>query len=247
MKYKDARWSPNLYQEICIDDTYRLRRWIATVSTRPTTVYDIGAHLGCFAAWARHLWADARLVCVEPHPSNFAVLCDVAAALGHATPVNAALGRVHVYWVPAIGGDSNPGGHGDVSDSVGYPEGQIRSDLQPAACPAISLAELAVRYPSDGPYVVKIDCEGGEECLFDDPASNAVLRGAAYWTAELHFFAARAREIPAVDRLAPALLGTHGHVIRACLDWCYGFSDTLKVELELLPNSGMIWCTRRTT
>ena len=234
-------WSQSLYREIFEDDTYRLKR----ITHPPTTVYDIGANLGCFAAYARHLWPEARVVSVEPHPTNFATLREVAGRLGGVECVNAALGRGTVYWVPAIGGEQNPGGHGYVSDSVGYPEHQIRTDLAPAKCPAIGLAELLERFPPHGPYVVKIDTEGGEECLFDSPADNAVLHGAHYWAAELHFFAARAREIPEHDRLSPGLLGTPGHVIRSCLDWCYGFSEPHRVELELLPNSGMIWYSRR--
>jgi len=146
--------------------------------------------------------------------------------------------------VEAIGGDTNPGGHTYICESVGYDHTDLES-IPLATCPSVTLAELFATHKTNEDYIVKLDCEGGEECLFDDDASNDVLRGAAYFAAELHFFAARHRKIPDADRLKPALLSTHGHVIRAFMDWMYGFSDTHKVEIELVPNSGMLWATRK--
>lgn len=241
MKIPDPRWSANVYAEIFRDDCYRLKRRIPVT---PTAVYDIGANLGVFTNYAKQIWPSSKVVCIEPNQHNFSVLLETTAHLSSVVAINAALGTGPVRWLEAIGGNANPGGHSYLCECVGYSRDDIQT-LSSTDCMVLSLDELFQSHPSNGEYLVKIDVEGAEECLFDHTPSNQVLRNAIYWTAELHFFAARAREIPNADRLAPALLGTHGHVIRACLDWCYGFSDTHKVELELLPNSGMVWCTRR--
>lgn len=232
-------WSPALHHEISTEDTYRLRQ----LNFAPRVVYDIGANLGCFAAFSKILWPNCQVVCVEPNPHNFTRLEDVLAPHKGIQSIHAAMATGPAHWIEAPGGNTNPGGHTYVSETVGY-EAESLAAFPLAECPSLSLAEIA-HAPID-PYIVKIDCEGGEQCLFDDDQSNLVLRGAAYWTAELHFFAAKHRRIPEADKLAPGLMGTHGHVIRKCLDWIYEFSDTHIVDFQLTqPNAGMVWCTRK--
>ena len=211
---------------------------------QPSTVYDIGGNLGCFAAYAKAVWPNCRVVSVEPHPTNFAVLKSHADQLQGVTPVFAALATSEVRWNQAIGGESNPGGHSYFCECVGY-EAEELEKLPLAKCPWMTMKQIAEAYPPGGEYMVKLDAEGGEECLFNDNEGTDFIRGAAYIAAELHFFAAKHREIPEVDRLKPGLMGTHGHVIRAFLDWIYGFSETHLVECEIFPNSANMWCTKK--
>lgn len=236
----DERWKPQPYHEIFHEDCYRLKRLPFT----PEIAYDIGGNLGCFAGYVKTLWPNTRIVTVEPHPSNFAVLQQAVGGIKGIIPIHAAMATSQPHWVPAIGGESNPGGHTYICKCIGYGPEDLTS-IQTAACPFMPLCDIVSLHPPDGPYIVKLDCEGGEECLFEDDASNDVLRRAHFFSAELHFFAAKHREIPEVDRLKPGLLGTHGHVIRAFFDWMYGFCDTHKIEIELLPNSGMLWATKK--
>jgi FkbM family methyltransferase len=236
----EQRWKPQPFHEIYNLDCYRLKQ----LTFQPDTFYDIGGNLGCFVGYAKTLFPNSKVVSIEPHPTNFAFMEQCVGGLPGVTLLNRALGAGPVYWIPAIGGESNPGGHTYISESVGYNHEDV-GNLTPAKCESVTLWDLYNEFPPSGPYVVKLDCEGGEECLFGDDASNDVLHGAAYFAAELHFFAAKHREIPEVDRLKPGLLGTHGHVIREFMDWMYGFSDTHKVEIELCPNSAMMWATKK--
>lgn len=238
----DPRWKPQPYHEIFTIDCYRLKR----ISPAPSAVIDIGANYGCFTHYAKHLWPNCRVVAIEPHPTNFAVCQElVNGKLDNVHLINAAMATSPPHWLPAAGGESNPGGQIYMCECVGYDQSDL-SAFTPASCPAIRLCDLKDYLPPDGNYVVKIDCEGGEQCLFDDKESTQILSDAKYFTAELHFFAGRYRFVPEEDRHACKMLQTHGHVIRAFMDWMYAFSETHVVEIEITnPNSGMMWATRK--
>lgn len=232
-------WSNPLYQEIFLFDTYHLER----LSFRPDTVYDIGANLGCFSARAKSLWPECNVVCLEPHPTNFANLLQLVAEMPDVLPINAAMATGPVHWRQAPGGETNPGGQSYISKTVGYDDDDL-AQLPNADCQGITLAQLVAQHPPRGRYLVKIDTEGAEQCLFTDHASNEVLHRADFWTAELHFFAGHHQPYVG-DQYLPVNLATHRPVINACLEWSYGFTDTHKVEMEIHAIGGMVWCTKK--
>ena len=49
---------------VWLDDEYGLRR----VQPEPKTIVDVGANIGLFALWARHLFPSARIIAYEPNP-----------------------------------------------------------------------------------------------------------------------------------------------------------------------------------
>jgi len=237
----DPRWQPQPWSEIYEADCYRVKQ----LDFQPGTVYDIGGNLGCFAVYAQMLWPECHVISVEPHPSNFAILKEHAEQLPRVTAVHAALGTSPAHWFPAAGGESNPGGHGYLCECIGFDANDLKS-FAVAECPTLSMRQIATLHPPTGDYVVKLDTEGAEECLLHDDDGTEFLRGARYIAAELHFVTGRWREVPEADKLKPGLLSTHGHVIRAFMDWIYGFSDTHVVTYEIgTPNAGMMWCKRR--
>ncbi|MFN0130106.1 MAG: FkbM family methyltransferase [Verrucomicrobiales bacterium] len=52
------------FVNILLDDEYGLRR----LSCQPSTIVDVGANIGLFSIWARHLFPECRLESYEPNP-----------------------------------------------------------------------------------------------------------------------------------------------------------------------------------
>jgi FkbM family methyltransferase len=231
------QWSDPLYHEIFINDTYRLERLDFT----PATVYDIGANYGCFAAKAKAMWPNCRVICVEPHPPNYEVLTGVVSTMQGVTTLQAGLGTGPLHWAAPSGGEDDPGGQGYLSLCAGYDQQDLQA-IPVVECRHLTLADLFQEFPPTKPYLVKIDTEGAEQSLFGDQASNALLADAAYWTAELHFFAGHWEPTPKYQH---RYLATHAHVILPCLEWLYCFCDTHFVELSLHACGGMAWMTRK--
>lgn len=227
-------WHNQPYQEVVVEDVYRLRGRPA-----PATIYDCGANRGCFAAFCHDLWPTAQVVSVEPHPDNYRLWMESAGTLPNCHCLNAAIGTGPIYFLEGAG----HGNHTYTSANVGHSVEALERRTSVTAIEPISLDGLVARFPPAGLYYVKLDIEAAEESLFEHEPSNAVLRGAAYWAAELHFFAAEGRKVPPGPH--PGIMGTHGHVIREALDWAYSFTETHAVELLLRTNAGMLWATQK--
>lgn len=227
-------WHSQPYSEIVDGDTYRLSGMPA-----PSEVYDLGGNLGCFAAYAKHLWPGCNVVSVEANPYNFEIYQATAGRLFGVVGINRAIGIGDIYWYDS----PSFGGHTYISQSVGYDQDSLRSSGRLCTIGAITLDEVFRIHPPNGKYYVKVDIEGAEQTMFNHEPSNEVLRGSEYFTVELHFFTAQQREIP--PGRYPALMGTHGEVIRATLDWCYSFTETHSVDLNLVQNSGMMWARKK--
>lgn len=122
------------------------------------TVLDVGASRGQFAAFARHTWPDARLVCFEP-------LAEAAARIREAVP-----GDVEVH-VAAVGSESGAMelhvSESDDSSSL-LPIGR-QAEVFPGTgstgtrtVPVTTLAEHFAAAPVAGPVLLKIDVQGFE-------------------------------------------------------------------------------------
>ncbi len=232
------KWKPQPHAEIFLEDTYRLR----ALDFAPDLVLDVGANVGCFTGFAKSLWPECRVVAVEPHPDNFTVLRDTVGGLPGVTLVFGALGNGPIRR--RLG--PNAGGHLYTSESVGFTREGLaaREDFEPHDVWCYMLNDLLAIVGVRGEYIVKIDCEGAEQVLFDHKPSLEALRDAAYWTAELHFFAARHERPATAERLCDRMLETHGGVLAAYWKWLYRFSDSHDVALRLRPSGGMAWARR---
>jgi FkbM family methyltransferase len=121
---------------------------------RPLRILDIGANIGLFGLWAFSRWPDAQIDAYEPDPRNAAVhrrtierngrdaswRLHEAAAADHAGTLTFAAGRY------AMGGPAAPGDPGAIEVAA--------VDV----LPMLAQADL-----------VKIDAEGSEWAILDDP------------------------------------------------------------------------------
>lgn len=180
-----------LYGEVVTFDCYKLRQ----LDFVPDIVFDIGANVGVFTRFARSLWPEAKIISVEPHPENIAVFKQFTDMKG-ITLIEAALGSGSLWHNL---GAPNGAHESYVSIGLGFDEAQMsaaanteKSDIQ-----TIMLDELTGQqwYKEGMKTVMKIDCEGCENCIWEDEASMEVLRKMDYICMETHFYAISGGEL----------------------------------------------------
>lgn len=185
----------------------------------PDVVLDLGGNVGFFASHARSLWPGARIISVEPHPENLLELQALAKADGNMQVIEAAIG-VGPVW--RVAGSANGAMECYVTAGSAYPEAGVRAHLatgeakvdaaehrfKPTSIPSILPSALAVHVPEGARLLVKVDVEGGEHSIFDDPDSMALLRSAEYVCMEIHRYAIDGQSQVSVNRAVAAALAS---------------------------------------
>lgn len=138
----------------------------------PQTIVDIGANLGFVAMYLKVKYPDARIVCVEPDPDNFAQLALNMAQFVGAQCIPAAVGAVQgtaTFY-------RNPVFH--MRHSLIAHDGAEQINV-----PVITLSDVLDEAKIDTADLVKCDVEGGEINVF---APSAPLTRLRYVIGELH-------------------------------------------------------------
>lgn len=196
-----------LFGEVVTADIYRLE----SVPFYPDIVFDIGANIGIFSRYARSLFPWAKIYAVEPHPDN----CKVFEELRDPTDPNiwlwqAALGTGPIYHVK--GDTQNGSGEVYLSEGLGYPQDVISS--QPARwektnIPNLTLAEIITPIWTPGQKtILKIDCEGAENFIWQDEPSMEILKQMDYIAMELHSYAEQAKDVQKVKDITALALNS---------------------------------------
>lgn len=177
---------PGLYGEVVTEDCYKVKN----LPFVPDIVFDIGANVGIFTRWSREMWPTALVIAVEPHPDNLETFRKFTCPEERGVwLVEAALGRGQMWHnIGAVNGS----GESYVASGLGYPEEVMALSTRTGRCdvPTIMLPELGEKYwKSWMKSLIKIDCEGAENVIWDDPESMDFLRKMDYITMELHFYA----------------------------------------------------------
>lgn len=124
------------------------------------TIVDIGAHIGCFTLFAASHSPTARIISLEPEPSNFSMLQRNIESNGlsiRAATENIGMGSGEN--VPLIRSREHLS-----SDSIS------RSEELPLIIPTITLTGLFDRYSVVRCDYLKLDCEGAEyDALYSMP------------------------------------------------------------------------------
>jgi len=153
-------------------DTYDLRKW---GPYDVATFVDIGANCGTVSIMARILFPDARIIAIEPCRETFSHL------------------QFYMNWGVecynfAMGDGTElsfqKGSHSGLnqfssSEEASYSKGLYR-------VPSQTLPNIFKAFNVVPPYILKIDCEGGERFLLNDPACKDVVRGSLQTCMELH-------------------------------------------------------------
>lgn len=203
-----------LYAEVVTMDCYHLR----AVPFQPSVVFDIGANVGFFSYFARCLWSSAYIVSVEPDADNRShfqrFFSDTNSVL-----VPKALGNGSCLYRGLTA--RNGSGATYLSQGLGFPQDQLLSAvdlgvMEPSEVPSLSLHEIVSRYCPDffpERVVLKLDCEGAENYIWEDPRSMQVLQSMDYIAMELHGYgintAERERVVRAESQALQSLERTH--------------------------------------
>lgn len=181
-----------LYGEVVTEDIYRLKR----LNFVPDLVFDIGANIGIFTRYARSLWPDVRIVAVEPHPENIFEFRRLNRATDSSTVlIPQPLGTGPIYHGT---GARNGSGETYLSECLGYRNGSLKL-CRTTGMMGLSLSDIVLpHWCHEMKTVLKIDCEGAENCIWEDEASMRWLRRASYVCMEVHFYAADAEQHPVV-------------------------------------------------
>jgi len=182
MKFEDVRAHHSLYDEIVIRDSYKLQSLVF----KPDVIFDIGANIGVFTHYAHKLFPDAKIVSVEPHPSNFAILKTYAPE--GTILLNKAIGSGQLHYYPDVNDRPSGGGESYISSDFGYKLPDIGDHLiEDSNIQTVLLDELYAEHVKDGQNVaIKLDCEGAENLLFAHKPSRDVLQKADFVTMEFH-------------------------------------------------------------
>lgn len=176
-----------LYGEVVEEDCYKLR----SLDFIPTIIFDIGANIGVFTRYARQLFPDAFIIAIEPDPENYTHLTKFT---DHTNImfINAAIGRGKMYH-----GTTAANGSGEVymSSGLGYPDEMIStadnfeaSNVRTIMPNQLLLLGRPWLYPGSK-SLLKLDCEGAENAIWQHEESMDMLYQMNYICAELHFYA----------------------------------------------------------
>lgn len=192
---------PGLYGEVVTHDCYHVRQ----VKFQPDVVVDVGANVGTFSRFVMVLFPHAQIYAVEPDPLNCAHFRKFTTDDRiHLIPK--ALGHGQIYHGTTA---RNGSGETYLSVGLGYPEALMREAVEIGAgmvmssVPSITLGDLFLSldlFETSKKVVLKIDCEGAENTIWDDPISMAALVRADYVAMELHSYAMTGKEHPEVLR-----------------------------------------------
>jgi FkbM family methyltransferase len=124
---------------------------------KPSVIVDVGANVGMSAIFFSLQYPTAKVIAIEPEPSNFAVLSRNAKRFANIVPVHAGLwnrdGRVTIQ-------DGGSGSWGTrVSDTV---------DSSAIFARSLTMSTLLAEYEIKQIDLLKIDAEGAECEIFED-------------------------------------------------------------------------------
>ena len=137
-------------------------------------IVDLGANLGLFTRWVLHVAPRANVMAFEPFPENVAMLRQNVAAFPD---------RVSVYpvAVAAVAGECrmSDGGARSIDHVLGgdSPSGPVVN--------VITLEEVIALASSEFIDLVKIDIEGSERDIFENPIRQELMRRVRHFAIEI--------------------------------------------------------------
>lgn len=137
----------SVYRDVVLSREYDLR----LPDFHPQTIVDAGANCGMASVFYANTYPDARIIAVEPDPSNFAMLVKNTRAYPNVTPVHAAL------W--SSDGELQLTG-GDAFEKWGI------QTIEGSGVRAITIDTLMREHGLQSIDLLKVDIEGAEKEVF---------------------------------------------------------------------------------
>jgi FkbM family methyltransferase len=143
----------NVYDEVFVENEYELQ-----LDEPPKFIVDAGAHIGLASVYFARRYPDARILAIEPEPSNFALLALNVAAYPNVKTIQAGLWRSRTRLRVV------DNGRGTWSFSV-------KEDNAGGGVNAIRVQDALDILQAPRIDVLKIDIEGAEVEVLEDSAA----------------------------------------------------------------------------
>lgn len=158
-----------IFHEVFANQCYRIP---TALLSDARTVVDLGANIGLTTLFLSQLFPDARYICVEPNPSNAAVLRRNVDWLGdHVVVIESAIAN-YSGNISFTDSDWSWGGH------------IVPGETACRVVPCLSLDDLLTLHHIQSVDLLKVDTEGAERLIFS--ARPECLRNVRCIVIELH-------------------------------------------------------------
>lgn len=205
-----------LYGEIVTLDCYKLKE----LTFVPDTIIDLGANVGIFTRYARELFPNAFIVAVEPDPENFEYL-----KIDNDHPktilINKAIGKGNIYRIPMA---LNGAHECYLSEGIGYNEEDLKY-LSATNVESLMLPDL--RPYITGKVLLKVDIEGNDMVILNDPESVSLMQTFDYLAFELHYFAQTHEKVLKIREKVKEVIALISQTHKVTLDLPYFFATKL--------------------
>lgn len=136
-------------------------------------IVDCGANVGFSALYFARRYPQAKILAIEPDPGNYAMLVRNTQSVAAIRPIHAAVWPRKANL--SIVDPARPHAALRVTEGQGKGPGNI---------PTVQLADIVAEHSSID--ILKVDIEGSEKALFEDPSSPEWLSKTRVIYAELH-------------------------------------------------------------
>lgn len=137
-----------------LEQVFARQEYSLPKSVHPHTIIDAGANIGCTTIFFANRYPDARIIAIEPDPSNFEMLERNCAGLPNVVPVAAAV------W-------PRPTTLTFVTQNCGKWAVSMKERVDDGApVRGITIPQLIEEFELDRIDVLKMDIEGGEKEVF---------------------------------------------------------------------------------
>lgn len=157
----------NMFDDVFLDREYALDELQA-----PRTVLDCGANVGYTSVFLANAYPQARIVAVEPEPSNYALLCRNIAPYPNIESIKVGV------WTRA--------GRLSIENPQDVNSGFRLSESDAGTVETLTIPDLLARHGIDQLDLLKLDVEGAERELLQDPSAGAWLGRTRCMVIELH-------------------------------------------------------------
>ena len=159
-----------IFQQIFINQEYEF-----TIHKTPDTIIDAGANIGFAAVYFAHKYPNAKIICLEPEPSNFILLRKNISNYPNIIPIQKGLWDKSTHLQIIDNG----------LDIWGFTVQECTSDVT-GAIEATSLPDIMKQFSIYQLSIVKMDIEGSEKEVLMAPDVHDWLAKCDTLVIELH-------------------------------------------------------------
>ena len=145
----------SLYRDLLLGKAYDI-----SLPFEVTTIVDAGANIGLASVFYANKYPRAKIVAIEPEPSNYAMLVKNVAAYPNVFPVNAALWCADCHVQLGLGKNSSPR----------FEKWSFRVVESGTPVRALTMPTLMREFQLDSIDLLKVDIEGAEKEVFQNCA-----------------------------------------------------------------------------